>query len=495
MIYRYLLVGAALITLPAMAADLKVEAGGLEGILDESIMSETVLRLSGTMDVRDFVTIADRMKSLRELDLTDVKIEFYRPAADKKVSIGEAEFAADALPAGALLGKKLTSLRLPAGLKTIGQGALAGNSFAAIEIPQTVTSIGIGAFYDNAALRSIAIPASVTELGEYALARCTALGEADLSSLSVTSLPDRLFSEDTALETVKFPAGIKTIGQGSFAGCTALESVSLPASVAVIGKHAFTGAGLKTVDLPKSVTEIGDYAFALCPALSAATLANGNAVLGKGLFFYCPAFVSFTASGISAYPDYLFAGDAALALPEGFENLKSIGAYALKDNSAEQLRLGGSLVFLGDGAMEGMTALNSVDAQALGDRIPELGSEVFAGIDQKSVIMTVAENTGDAWRAADQWCEFKISPVVGLDETLNSADTGVKAWFTPGILNVIAPAEIQSVEIYDTAGRAVMSLHPASESVQADVSALVDRIYVVRVNLRSGLTATFKLTR
>jgi len=56
------------------------------------------------------------------------------------------------------------AVTLPAGLRTIEDEAFAGASFTEVRIPDGCTSIGSRAFADNASLRTIVIPASVTSI-------------------------------------------------------------------------------------------------------------------------------------------------------------------------------------------------------------------------------------------------------------------------------------------------------------------------------------------
>lgn len=477
------------------AATLEVSPGTLSDLLTEAICQDESLTLSGSMDVRDFNAIQQKMTNLKSIDLKDVKIEFYRPAANVRIDTGKAEFDADVLPEGAFLGMKLTSIVLPETLTTIGTGALAANSFTTLTVPAGVTTIEVGAFYDNANLETISLPSSLTSLGDYALSRCPQLKQLNLSGTAIKQIPARIASEDTSLESVTLPASATSIGQGAFAGCTALKSVSIPAAVTSIGTHAFTGSGLQTVSIPKSVTSVGDYAFALCESLTTATLSNPEATLGNGLFFYCPEFITFTAKDIEKYPDYLFTGDTAYAVPDGMHGVSTVGNYALKDTGAVQMVVSSSLVFLGDGAMEGMTALTEIDAGSLDTSVPMLGEDVFAGIDQKSVTLSVAENTGDVWNAADQWKEFNVSPFSGLDENLMPADNSVKAWFVKTNLNIEAASTIEHVAVYNTSGQIVLSASPRDLKTSLDASQLAERIYIVRVELSNGATSTFKLTR
>ena len=61
---------------------------------------------------------------------------------------------------------KVESIYLPSSLKKIGFYAFSSSSLRSIEIPQNVSCIESNAFNDCWALRSVVLPASITELGE-----------------------------------------------------------------------------------------------------------------------------------------------------------------------------------------------------------------------------------------------------------------------------------------------------------------------------------------
>lgn len=401
---------ATAVALPAAAATLEVSPGLLASLLTDELRKSEQITLTGSMDVRDFRTLSD-LSALKSLDLSGVSIAAY--TATKAAGTPRVQFDANTLPDGALLGIHLTELTLPADLTEIGTGALAGNDFTSLTIPASVTKMGSEALYDCRKLTAITLPATLKVLGENMMAGCSALKDV---TAEVSYLPAGAFMRCTALTSVTLPSGLTSIGNAAFAGCSALQEISLPAGLKSIGERAFALTGLKEITLPASVTEAGEYAFALCPELSSASLLS-MPEMGDGLFYYDPKLsaVDFTSETPIAFPDYLFTGSAQMAFPEGLEGVSSLGRYALKDNQSAALSLGSGLGYLGDGALEGMTGLTELDVQALGTNVPELGKDVFAGINQADVTLTTAEDEPTApWESAGQWKEFRISAYVGV---------------------------------------------------------------------------------
>jgi len=478
--------------LPAAAVTVEVSPGSLKSLITDEVRTATSLTLTGSMDSRDFATISDELTSLRELDLSAVSIAYYKPY--RMQGMLKAEFEADVLPPGALLGMQLETLRLPSTLRGIGQAALAGNSFTTIEIPSTVTSIGADAFQGCISLTAVTVPAAVTSVGAGAWADCTALTDV---SYGAAVVPASAFARCTALSKVAFTGALKQIGAGAFAGCSALKSVTLPGTLTSIGERAFVASGIKEIDIPASVTYAGDYAFALCKKLWRASFASLPEV-GEGCFYHDPALqgVTFPDPGTGGiyFPDYIFTASTSLTFPEGLEGVTGLGRYALMGNGSTTLDLGASISHLDDGAMEGMTLLTLIDAHHLGASVPTLGTDVFAGIDQKNVKLLTAENMPTTlWENAEQWKEFNISKFVGIT-TPEAAMPEVKAWFAGSVLHVRAGQVIERLQVCDASGAALVTLSPGDAEAQVEMADFSAHVYIVAVHTATG-SATFKLTR
>jgi hypothetical protein len=112
-----------------------------------------------------------------------------------------------------------------------------------------------------------AIPASVTEIGEYAFYGCRRLTSVTIPA-SVVKIGNNAFRRCDALSTVEIPASVTKISEAMFYGCKNLKSVTIPDSIVEIGMDAFGEClALKSVTIPASVVEIGAYVFDDCPAI------------------------------------------------------------------------------------------------------------------------------------------------------------------------------------------------------------------------------------
>ncbi len=144
-------------------------------------------------------------------------------------------------------------------------------------------------------LTSIAIPNSVTSIGEYAFGD-TGIKKVDYTgeikgwlAIDMESHPSsyNLYINNALLTELIIPEGITNISS-NFASCASLTSVTIPNSVMSIGESAFSGcSGLTSVIIPNSVTSIGSRAFSNCTGLTSVVIGNGVTSIGENAFSGC----------------------------------------------------------------------------------------------------------------------------------------------------------------------------------------------------------------
>lgn len=163
--------------------------------------------------------------------------------------------------------EQLRSVVIPAGITDIGSYAFFGcRKLNTVELPNSVTRIGESAFGGCGSLVSITIPVGVTKIEDYTFAACTNLIGVSLPE-GLTDIGEGAFS-DTGLVDLMLPASIATIGAYAYSNCGNLVDVALPEGVTTIGDRAFAGCYyLIGIRIPASVTEIGREAFGNCAAL------------------------------------------------------------------------------------------------------------------------------------------------------------------------------------------------------------------------------------
>lgn len=186
------------------------------------------------------------------------------------------------------------------------------------------------AFYGCAFLRSVALPASITKIGDEAFAHCISLNSVyippmveklgknpfvDLDSKvlknqsaafvvdakilynaersrliscltdatmiivpkTVTTIGSLAFSRRSKLKKVQLPEGLERIGRDAFSDCNALEEITIPASVKTIDPYAFASCdGLKKVSFLGIPEHIARTTFSDCDNLMSIIVPEGE---------------------------------------------------------------------------------------------------------------------------------------------------------------------------------------------------------------------------
>ena len=161
----------------------------------------------------------------------------------------------------ARIGKKINSIILPSGLKSIGNDAFGAQKFTNIVLPEGLESIEEAAFLSCENLKEIILPDSLTSLGRAAFKQCTSLSKVELSA-GLKVIPNDAFSAgpgNASITEAIFKNGLEEVGIDAFYG-QKLRSVTLPDSIKIIKRQAFGGQREpemhKDIVIGKSIQEI-----------------------------------------------------------------------------------------------------------------------------------------------------------------------------------------------------------------------------------------------
>lgn len=480
----------------ALALSVTVSQAGSLSAQDIDVAT-TELSINGEINAVDLFYIGNSLTKLSELDLSNASIVAY---SDTRLNSGASSYAANYIPPMSLAALPLTSVKLPtAGNITIGECAFAGTALTSLTLDRNVTAVGAGAFQNCASLTTVTLSGQTLSTGVFA--DCASLTTVDLAG--AVEVPAATFARCSALTSVNGADNVSTIGERAFLACSALKSYPFSKELTEIGDRAFERSGLTEVELSRStaLASVGNQAFLGAPNLEKVTLPDGLSAIGTGAFFECPSLtVMNVPSAMTEVSDHLFKGDAVLATNNLIgSQVTSIGEYALKDaSSVTKLTFPKGLEYIGDGAMEGMTGLTEINAVAL-NSVPELGNDVWAGVEQQKVKLAVEKDMFTDFYSAEQWKEFTIDAQTDSNDLVLDQDIAsvkVNGRFEGTELVVVANGALLSeVRLYNVAGSQLSTVRADSESVRIDTSAYSDSVYIVNVVLNNHMTATVKIAR
>ena len=214
------------------------------------------------------VNPSERTAKLLEMDEESAGKDYTVPSS---IRFAGHLFRVTEIGASAFSEKKVKSVTLPMGLKSIGDNAFMSSAISEISIPATVTNIGKGAFSNIPTLKTISVPNSVKTIGHSCFVACTGLTEVKLPA-RLEKLWNNMFSGCRSLTKVTLPQNIDKIDTGTFEDCKALAHIDLPQSVTTIGVNAFKNTALTEVPVTTSLKLIDSNAFEGCYGLTSVSL-------------------------------------------------------------------------------------------------------------------------------------------------------------------------------------------------------------------------------
>ena len=270
------------------------------------------MKVTGTINARDFRIMCDGMPNLTALNLKDVRIK-----GVSSYMFGGRHWLSDkaeddVLPVRCFEYKKtLTSFMFPDVLKRINPRAFANAGLkGSLNIPEGVVEIDWGAFGSNEFTGILTLPSTLKKIG------------------------DGAFSNDAFICPLNLPDGVEEIGDGCFDNCRNLYgNLILPSHLKKLGPNAFRGCtGLKgDLVIPKSLTRISWRAFESCGFGGRLQLHDGITVIGESAF-YGNGFIGELElpKGLTELYGGNFEGNnfsGSLKIPKGLTNI-SDGAFS-----------------------------------------------------------------------------------------------------------------------------------------------------------------------
>ena len=252
-----------------------------------------------------------------------------------------------------------------------------------------VVRIGADAFYNQTAVKSVQIPASLTAIGSETFMHCYGLKsiEVDAGNPVYCSYEGALYNKErTRLIFVpagkteyKIPSGVNEINDDAFYLCKSLKELTIPNGLSRIGKNAFAGCdSLATIEIPNSIEYIGEYSFCGCKALTSLSIPISVKKIGRSAFSFCTSLKTVTFAmqpGISTIPEGLFNGCTSIVevtIPHG---ITSLGDFSFSQcDSLKTIHIPNTVTNIGSNSFYNCHSLKKVEYPA---SIETIGSQAF----------------------------------------------------------------------------------------------------------------------
>ena len=184
-----------------------------------------------------------------------------------------APYTLTAIGANAFQFASLTSVTLPEGLLTIGAAAFQYASLTSVTLPEGLRTIGDSAFYGTILGASVAIPASVTSIGNYAFSGNNMTDVTFQEEGALASIGTGAFSYNE-FTSISIPGSVTEIGNDAFDHNLFLTEVTLNEGLETLGNWVFAHANIPSVVIPSTVTSLGQGVFYNNTSLASVTFAG-----------------------------------------------------------------------------------------------------------------------------------------------------------------------------------------------------------------------------
>lgn len=233
------------------------------------------------------------------------------PGSQKYMSRDGALFSKDgtrliAFPAG-----RTGTYTVPSGVTELAEDAFNSSDLRSIKLPAGLTTIGETAFQYCNKIQNLTLPASVKTIGKQAFQggiglRAIYVGR---GSKYFSSHDGVLFNQDKTelicfphgaqLKTYTVPEGVRRIGDYAFVANYTLEQVILPEGLESVGEYAFAYLNLTELTLPASLKEIDRYGFHAQYKLESVTIPASVVTVGEDAFSYSGNLTRVTVEGMN----------------------------------------------------------------------------------------------------------------------------------------------------------------------------------------------------
>lgn len=263
-----------------------------------------------------------------------------------------------------------------------------------------ISAINNYLFYKFTGLTSVTIPNTVTSIGEYAFAYCSALSIISLPVGGVSSISNSAFRE-TAISSMTLE-GITSISDNLFRGCPNLTSVTISNGTTSIGQRVFQDcAHLTSITLPRTLETIGENTFIGCTSMSTVYY-NGTLNEWCGLNILAATASPFYAS--NAQNKSIYIDSYELTNISTSNDLTAIESYVFYNyDKLTTLTLNTALLSIKEGAFNGCSGLTAINCKSATP--PILEADVFDNTDNCPI--NILYSWLGTYSSATNWGKYK----------------------------------------------------------------------------------------
>ena len=369
------------------------------------------MKVTGTINLADFVMMRDSMPRLTALNLKDVRIKRLYSFISGGVEHWTDYAQDDALPVYCLKGKKtLTSFVFPDVLKRINPRAFDGAGLTgSLNIPEGVVEIDESAFAGNDFTGVLTLPSTLKKIGSNAFSLAGFKCPLNLPD-GIEEIGSGCFYDCRYLYgNLILPSHLKKIGSSAFAYCENLRGdLVIPKSLTVIPSGAFEECGLGgRLQLHGDITTIGYEAFYNNRFIGELELPKSLIVFGGDNFqgndfsgsFKIPK--GLLSISVSAFANCAFTGEAEI--PEGVTCIHKNAFYNSKN--LQKIILPSSLELIDKNAFQDCISLRVIECKS---PVPPLvNSTAFDGVPLEDLTVIVPGSALNDYKSSESWSGFK----------------------------------------------------------------------------------------
>ncbi len=369
------------------------------------------MKVTGTINLADFIVMRDSMPRLTALNLKDVRIKRLYSFISGGVEHWTDYAQDDALPASCLKGKKtLTSFVFPDVLKRINSGAFDGAGLTgSLNIPEGVVEIGELAFANNDFTGILTLPSTLKKIDCWAFRECCFICPLNLPD-GIEEIGDYCFYNCRNLYgKLILPSHLKKMGSRAFDGCAGLKGdLVIPKSLTVIPSYAFYNCKFEgRLQLHDGITDIGYEAFYYNRFIGELELPKSLVALGGGNFegnYFSGSFKipkGLLSISSEAFADCTFTGEAEI--PEGVTCIHENAFYNSKN--LQKVILPSSLELIDKNAFLDCKSLRVIECKSTIP--PVVNDEAFNRVPLEDLTVIVPESALNDYKSSESWSGFK----------------------------------------------------------------------------------------